>query len=131
MKFQKALLIVFGLISILNGVWMLAFPYHWYWNLPAAVPDTGPFNQHFVRDIGSAFLTVGVALVWASIQVQYAFPLVSLAALFSVLHACVHIIDMISGRMPAHHWLLDLPGIYFPAALLIYLTMKTRRHKVP
>ena len=46
---------VLSLVSLVNGVWMLADPIRWYEKLPAAVPDTGPFNAHFVRDIGCAF----------------------------------------------------------------------------
>ena len=53
---------IFGAICVANALWMLAGPLHWYHELPAAVPDTGPFNPHFVRDIGGAFFAVGVAL---------------------------------------------------------------------
>jgi hypothetical protein len=44
----------FALSSIANGVWMLFAPESWYYHLPAGVPDTGPFNHHFVQDIGAA-----------------------------------------------------------------------------
>ena len=53
------LLLIFGAISLGNAVWMLADPLRWYHELPAEVPDFGPFNPHFVRDIGCAFATVG------------------------------------------------------------------------
>ena len=42
-----------------NGAWMLWDPIHWYHTLPAAVPDSGPLNEHFVRDIGCAFTLLG------------------------------------------------------------------------
>ena len=45
---------IFGAVCVANALWMLAGPLHWYRELPAAVPDTGPFNPHFVRDIGWA-----------------------------------------------------------------------------
>ena len=61
---------------------MLAGPLHWYHELPAAVPDTGPFNPHFVRDIGCAFFAVGVALVWAAFAPRWRAPLLAIAALF-------------------------------------------------
>jgi len=48
-----------GVGSIANALWMLAGPMHWYTDLPAAIPDTGPFNPHFVRDIGGGFLAAG------------------------------------------------------------------------
>ena len=40
---------------------MLAAGPLWYETVPG-VPDTGPFNPHFVQDIGVAFLVAGLAL---------------------------------------------------------------------
>src|SRR4029450_5867406 len=53
---------VFGLVNLANAAWMLAAPGDWYARLPAAVPDTGPFNAHFVGDIGGAFAMMGLGL---------------------------------------------------------------------
>ena len=64
------LLAAMGIGSIANGLWMLADPGHWYEHLPAGVPDTGPLNAHFVRDIGCAFLTMGGALVAITVCVK-------------------------------------------------------------
>ena len=54
------ILMLLGIALIVNAFWMLAGPMHWYEEVPAGVPDTGPFNPHFVRDIGCAFLAAGV-----------------------------------------------------------------------
>jgi hypothetical protein len=51
----------FSLFNTANGLWMLLAPRSWYYGLPARIPDTGPLNVHFVRDIGAAFLTLGIA----------------------------------------------------------------------
>lgn len=40
---------IFALLSAGNGLWMLVAPQSWYYHLPAGVPDTGPFNHHFVQ----------------------------------------------------------------------------------
>ena len=98
---------------------MLADPLHWYEELPAGVPDTGPANLHFVRDIGCAFLTVGVAVVWAAFSARSRTPLVAIAALFLSAHAVLHVYDTASGNLPHTHWWLDLPGVYLPAVLLV------------
>ena len=45
-----------------TALWMLADPAGWYAGLPAAVPDFGPLNEHFVRDIGATFTMLGIAL---------------------------------------------------------------------
>ena len=112
------LLLVLGLGAIANALWMLAGPMHWYEELPAAVPDTGPFNPHFVRDIGCAFFTVGVAQVWAAFAPRWRLPLVAVSAVFLVAHAVLHVYDTAVGNLPHSHWWLDLPGVYLPALIL-------------
>lgn len=109
---------VIGLGGAANGIWMLLDPGHWYAHLPAGVPDTGPLNAHFVRDIGCAFLTTGVGLLWALRAPDYRTPLVAVAALFYVAHAILHVHDTALGAVGTDHWLLDLPGVYLPAVLL-------------
>jgi hypothetical protein len=121
------IVLVFGLGSIGNALWMLAGPMHWYTDLPAAVPDTGPFNPHFVRDIGCAFLTAGVSLVWAFFSPRFRLPLVSIAALFLFAHAVLHAYDTLRGALGHDHWLLDLPGVYLPGVLLPFIAFRLAR----
>ncbi len=113
--------------NILNGLWMLADPPHWYVNLPAGVPDFGPLNEHFIRDIGALFLLMGVALVIAIVRPQWRVPIVGGVAGFYVLHALVHVVDTVRGLVGAEHWLIDFPGVYLPALILAWLTMVVRR----
>ena len=112
------LLLLVGAGSLANGVFMLVDPGRWYTDLPAAVPDFGPLNEHFVRDIGCAFTTVGVALAWAAFVPRFRPPLVAMAAVFFVAHAVLHVFDTARGAVDARHWWLDLPGVYLPALLL-------------
>lgn len=112
------IILVIGVATIANALWMLAGPMHWYTDLPAAVPDTGPFNPHFVRDIGCAFLATGIALVWAFFSPRFRLPLVSIGALFLAAHAILHAYDTLRGALGHEHWLLDLPGVYLPGILL-------------
>jgi hypothetical protein len=120
------LLLVFGVGNLANAAWMLAGPMHWYTELPAAVPDTGPFNPHFVRDIGCAFLTAGAALVWAALAPALRFPLVAIAALFLSAHAVLHVYDTAVGNLPGDHWWLDAPGVYLPALVLGAILLRLR-----
>lgn len=116
-RFASLFLIVGG-VSMANALWMLAGPMHWYTDLPTTAPQTGPFNPHFVRDIGCAFLTVGIALVWAARAPRDRVPLAVTAAIFLVLHALLHVWDTGTGALDPHHVLLDLPGVYLPAVLM-------------
>ncbi|MFP6661571.1 MAG: hypothetical protein VCB78_08940 [Myxococcota bacterium] len=112
------LLLFFGLAMLGNAGWMLLDPGHWYTDLPAAVPDTGPYNAHFVRDIGCAFLTVGVALTWGAFSPRTRAPLTAVAALFLMAHALLHVYDTASGLLPSSHWELDFAGVYLPAIVV-------------
>lgn len=116
--------LVVGVVSIANALWMLAGPMHWYTDLPAAVPDTGPFNPHFVRDIGCAFLATGVALVWAGRRPRYRVPLTATAGLFLFAHALLHAFDTLRGALGHDHWLLDLPGVYLPGVLVPWIAWR-------
>lgn len=112
------ILTLLGAGLIANAVWMLAGPMHWYSELPAAVPDTGPFNPHFVRDIGCAFLTAGAALIWGACSERFRFPLATISLVFLGTHALLHIYDTLVGNLPSNHWWLDFAGVYLPAILL-------------
>src|SRR5262244_864644 len=114
---------ILGLMNLANGLWMLAAPEGWYHALPAGVPDTGPLNLHFVRDIGAAFTTIGVAFCVAAPRAARHRGVVLAAALFSVLHALIHVADIVAERLPADHWLIDLPGVFVPAAFLVVLAL--------
>lgn len=118
---------VLAALNFANGIWMLADPKLWYTDLPAGVPDFGPYNEHFVRDLGAVFICFGVALLWSARRPQYRLPLVALTTLFYVLHAAGHVFDTARGFVDAHHWWLDVPGVYAPAVLLVVMTVKLAR----
>jgi hypothetical protein len=120
---MTALFWIFGLMNIANGLWMIASPVSWYHDLPAGVPDTGPLNLHFVRDIGAAFITLGVAFCAAAPRARKHRDVVILAGMFLVLHALIHVADLIAGRLPAEHWAIDLPGVFVPAMLIVVLAL--------
>ena len=91
------------------------------------MPDTGPYNEHFVRDIGCAFATIALALGWAAFVPRWRPPLVVVGAVFLVAHAVLHVFDTLRGFLDAHHWLLDLPGVYLPALMLVPIALRALR----
>jgi hypothetical protein len=112
------LFLLMGLGALANAIWMLVDPMRWYHDLPAGVPDFGAFNPHFVRDIGCAFATVGIALVWGARVPAWRPPLGATAAIFLFAHAVLHVYDTSRGAVDSHHWWLDAPGVYLPAVIL-------------
>ena len=117
---------LFAIGNLANGVWMLADAAGWYVGLPAAVPDFGPLNEHFVRDIGGAFVMMGSGLLWAAFVPSVRFPVVALVTVFHLAHAVVHIQDTVTGAVGPEHWLIDLP-VYVPAVLLVAMTVALAR----
>ena len=118
---------LFGLGNLINGVWMLASPVDWYYTLPAGVPDFGPLNEHFIRDIGCIFTLLGAGLIGSAFRPAWRVAACGAAAGFSVLHALVHVLDTLRGLVGSEHWLIDLPLVYFPAILLTGLTIWIHR----
>ena len=118
---------VLALLNAANAVWMLAAPEHWYHELPADVPASGPFNAHFVRDIGCAFVVVAAAYAWAALRRAHRFAFAALAALFLVAHAALHVFDSVRGYLPAGHWHDDVALVYAPAILALAVTVALAR----
>jgi hypothetical protein len=127
---RDALTIVLGLAglgNLANGLWMLADPAGWWATFPAGVPDFGPLNEHFVRDIGSVFVLQGAALAVAAVVTRWRVAACGAVAAFSVLHAVVHVIDTWRGLVGPEHWLVDAPGVYGTAMLMVGLTVAVAR----
>jgi hypothetical protein len=118
---------LFAAGNLAMGLWMLVDPPGWYLGLPAAVPDTGPLNEHFVRDVGSAFTTMGLALAVAALRPGLRLPALAGTTVFYALHAAVHVTDTLAGRLPASHWAIDFPGVYLPVLLLVAVIAALRR----
>jgi hypothetical protein len=122
--------IVLGLAAlgnVANGAWMLADPVHWYENLPAGVPDFGPLNEHFVRDVGCAFAVAGAALAVAALRPAWRVAACGAVALFYLLHALVHVVDTLRGLVGPEHWRIDAAGVYAPALFMVAVTWLVAR----
>jgi hypothetical protein len=88
------------------------------------VPETGPFNPHFVRDIGAAYVVTGVAIAGLA-RGAGAVPAALAGALFLTLHALVHVADAITGRLHTEHVLSDLVTVFAPAAIALWLVLSS------
>lgn len=126
----KLIYLIFGLLSLFNGAWMLLFPLSWYTDLPAAVPNTGPFNPHFVRDLGVVFLIVGFAFGWSAFNLDRSRPVHLVLTAFFTGHALIHLADIVAGRLPHNHWTIDIPGVFVPALLMIILAVPSVRSRL-
>ncbi len=122
------LLAILGIGSALNGIWMLLDAAGWFARIAA---DVAPFNAHFVRDIGAAYLATGAALLLAAFRPGWRVPLVATALVFHGLHAVGHLRETASGELASFHWLEDLPGVHLPALVMLALLVVFARRESP
>ncbi|NNL64599.1 MAG: hypothetical protein HKP30_00005 [Myxococcales bacterium] len=122
-------LAIFALGNLANAAWMLGAPAHWYLNLPANVPGSGPLNEHFVRDIGCVFGLIGVALAVAAVRPAARFGAMLFASGFYAAHAGVHVYDSLRGLFAPGQWSYDLVPVYGATLILIALTVHVGRSR--
>jgi hypothetical protein len=120
---MRILAIVLGALMAANGVFMFADPPGWYAAVPG-VPETGPLNLHFVRDIGIAYGVAGAAIVWGAAGGGW--RATALGAAFLALHSLLHVGETIMGH---HHDVLlnELVAVHLPAWLAVALAYLQRR----
>lgn len=92
-------LILIGIFHAVNGLYMFATPAAWYAAIPG-VAATGPFNPHFVMDIGLAFLASGVGLILGGTTWSRAGSFAIAGAAFPLLHAGLHGLGLLRHGLP-------------------------------
>lgn len=119
----KIVTLVLAALMVANGSYMLADPTAWYQAVPG-VPDTGPLNAHFVRDIGIAYFTAGIAIAWSEFGAGW--RATALGAMFISLHAILHAGETFLGH---HHDVIinELAAVHLPAALAIAIAIIQRQ----
>jgi hypothetical protein len=112
-RWIAALLAIF---NALNGLAMLFAGPAWYAAVPGA-SETGPYNPHFVQDVGAAFLVAGLAVAARAWRPVY-WPAAVAGSGFLVAHALIHLVMIVTGH--DHHVTADLAAVVVPAALALY-----------
>jgi len=126
-----------ALALLMNGVAMMGAPLSWYGFVPG-VPATGPFNEHFVSDIGVGYVAAALSLALAVGRLERAAAVP--AATFLSLHAVIHLIPLkgalrLTGifvyQPPERAALLgEIVGVYAPAIVALALVIPTRWHEL-
>jgi hypothetical protein len=124
---QRALLGIFALLLAGNGMHMLFGPAHWYGSIES-VAHTGPFNAHFVRDIGCAYLAAAVGLACGAWRPRWQVPGALTALAFVGTHALLHFWEsLVHTDAAAHAGLIDTVGVYLPALIALLVSIKPTR----
>ena len=107
---------ILAIFNALNGLAMHFAGPAWYAAVPGA-SETGPYNPHFVQDVGAAFLVAGLALAARAWRPVY-WPAAVAGSGFLVAHALIHLVMIVTGH--DHHVTADLAAVVVPAALALY-----------
>lgn len=118
---KRILAALLALAMGLNGLVMLAAGPWWYGAVPGATA-TGPFNPHFVKDIGAAYLVVGAALGWLAARPSAAARGASTAAAaFLGLHAAIHLAEAAGAPDGLADLTRDSLDIFAPALIAAWI----------
>jgi len=85
-----------GLFDTANGLYMALSPRAWFVRAPGAMA-TGPFNPHFVTDIGFAYLAGGLALLTFAANPRWRLAAFG-ASGFLGFHALFHLSHVAQGH---------------------------------
>lgn len=122
---RKTLTWILAAVLVVNGLAMLLIPHTWYGMVPS-VPPTGPFNPHFVRDVGIAYVVCGWALAWFALDPLRGAGAAIAAAVLQVAHAFLHVWDLLASRTTMNFFLQDVVLVIVPAVLMLWLAWPPR-----
>ena len=118
------------LFALGNGTFMLTDPFGWYQAVPT-VKFTGPPNQHFIRDIGIAFICSGAMLAYALPYPQGRWLAAFAGSLFIAAHGVLHVWEVLTGICAQDLFWKDAPGVLgFPILVWIALGILFVRQRV-
>ena len=113
---------VLGAAGALNGAFMLVDGALWYDSVPG-LAHTGPYNPHFVADIGAAYLVAGLALIARAWRPRY-WPAAIASAAFLVAHAAIHVLDLTLQRSGSPN--VDIFLVILPSLLALWAALPDR-----
>ena len=109
---------------LLTGFYLILLPMTFYQTAPGVV-DTGPYNMHFIRDVGFAFTVSALGIAYG---IRHNLkPLMLFGVSWLALHGLFHFILWIGH---AQHFsataLLDLVLVVVPAIAISYLCISAK-----
>lgn len=119
-------LLIWSLVAfyLFTGLYIAVLPHDFYLNAPGA-QATGPYNMHFIRDVGFAFLTSSAAIgygIYAGIK-----PVMVFGALWLLIHGLFHLtLWVLHGMQLDSAALIDAVVVSIPAITIFGLCLRYR-----
>jgi hypothetical protein len=113
----QALIGFAAVFAFANGAFMLVDPFGWYQSVQT-VKFTGPPNQHFIRDIGLAYLTSALILGFAAVRPPMRWLAAAAGNIWMSVHGALHIWEVLTGICAPSVFWRDAPGVLGPPSLV-------------
>jgi len=117
----STLAILNGVFLFGNGLFMLVVPLACYHFVPG-VTHTGPFNQHFISDIGLIQMFLGTAFGVGMIQPASRVVLWAAATSWLIAHTILHLWEVAVGMHSPSVIGRDFPAVTLPALIGVVVT---------
>ena len=125
---HRSVLVLLGGSGAVTGAWAYATPRHWYDTFPGFgmswLPQLGPYNEHFAKDVGAMFLAMAAVTAVAFVLVANQ-TLVRVTAVmwlvFNTLHCVYHLsmLQMYNTRDATVNGILVPLAVLAAAALFL------------
>lgn len=113
---------VIGAMNVANGAVMFLDGAGWYGRVPG-VTATGPYNPHFVQDIGIAFMVAGGALIACAWR-----PALWPAGLTGAAYVAGHALLHLAGIGETHHAAFEIALLVVPSFLAVWAALPEKHH---
>lgn len=112
-RFLPISLLFLAAIQLVLGVWMAVSPTNFY----ESIATYGTDNDHFIRDLSTYNIAMGLALLVSVVRTGWRVPILFLVTIQYFLHTLNHALDI----NDAHPIFLGLLNFFLVAALTIFL----------
>ena len=116
----RSVLLVLAATHVAIGLWQFLAPGHFY----DSVATFGARNDHFVRDISTVFVALGVALWIAAARPSWRAPVLAVAVIQYTVHLVSHVVDVQMARPASLGW-LTIGLLIGPLALFVVLLRRS------
>ncbi len=120
----RLLIWAFVAFYLLTGLYVAVLPHDFYLNAPGA-QGTGPYNMHFIRDVGFAFITSSVAIGYGIYAKEK--PVMVFGSLWLLIHGLFHLILWVAHGMQLDRAaMIDAVLVSIPAIAVFVLCLRYR-----
>ncbi len=121
----RLVVLISGIFYIFVGLALLFTP-TWFF---AHIGNFPPFNRHYMGDLGSFVLPLGVGLVFASANPVRHLGIIGAVLAANLLHSINHIYDALIEHAPLTYWVIDPGALLLFAAVFLWVAWQIQKDK--